>query len=217
MADYATDGIESPNEPTFLEEYFTFPTPSQNGVQFGPWVMTRMRSAESTDAPLSMSPNATSASEDDPKPSASSVIFPSNTANNYYSALRFTKGSKAKSKEVTYRKKKTLATVISEALSVVASPKSPSPKSPLDKSINVEPFLIPPKSTVHATEEDEDEPGHIPPVTSFQHNEVDAFSMASSLTAPTGENRHCILQTIHYTPYYILYLLIFYRQLNLLI
>jgi len=190
MAESAADETESPNEPSFLEEYFTFPTPSQHGVQFGPYVMTNMTSIVSNiDTPLSMSPNTTSTSGGDLNPSASSVIFPSNTANNYYSAIKLTKGSKAKPKEVTYKKKKTLATVIAEALSVVASPKSPSPKSPREKDIKTRPIVTSPKSPAEVTD-DEDEPGHIPPVTSFQHNEIDAFSAASSLTAPTVKSSH---------------------------
>jgi hypothetical protein len=86
----------------------------------------------------------------------SSGPFPSDTANNYYSAIKFVDRSKPKTGA---REKKTLSTLIAEALTVSTSPRSPKM---------------------------DEEPGHIPPVTSFQHDE-DALSAGSSITTPTGE------------------------------
>lgn len=89
----------------------------------------------------------------------SSGPFPSDTANNYYSAIKLTNPKKASSGGA--RTKKTLATLVAEALTVSTSPRSPKM---------------------------EEEPGHIPPVTSFQH-EDDVLSTGSSVTMPTGKRR----------------------------
>jgi hypothetical protein len=88
----------------------------------------------------------------------SSGPFPSDTANNYYSAIKSTNPNKA-STSGSARKKKTLSTLIAEALTVSTTPRSPKM---------------------------EEEPGHIPPVTSFQHDD-DLLSTGSSVTMPTGE------------------------------
>ncbi|KAL7514123.1 hypothetical protein ACHAXN_012701 [Cyclotella atomus] len=86
----------------------------------------------------------------------SSGPFPSDTANNYYSAIKSTNPNKA-STSGSARKKKTLSTLIAEALTVSTTPRSPKM---------------------------EEEPGHIPPVTSFQHDD-DLLSTGSSVTMPT--------------------------------
>ena len=86
--------------------------------------------------------------------------FPSSTANNYYSAI---KSKNRHEQKQSKRKKKTLSTLVAEALSVATSPRSPKENMTRDQ-----------------------EPEHIPPVTSFQHD-ADAFSTGSSMTAPTGK------------------------------
>ena len=89
----------------------------------------------------------------------SSGPFPSDTANNYYSAIKSTRGRDPTKRSRSGRKKKTLSTLVAEALTVSTNPGSP-------------------KMEV--------EPGHIPPVSSFHHDD-DAISTGSSITMPTGK------------------------------
>lgn len=147
--------------PSSLVEPSGFTSPSQRKVHFleplPKYTMASVSIRGIDEPPISPSDLASMTHLDT---LATSGPFPSRTANNYYSAI---KSNDRREPKHSKKKKKTLSTLVAEALSV-----STSPRSPKEKMVQ------------------EQEPGLIPPVTSFQHDS-DAFSTGSSVTTPTGK------------------------------